>query len=518
MLASRLIQKFVSTSAFLRAYCDAYGGDPSTLPASSAQPPSRGHAENMGKTLLEWSGRLDAAGIQVHQEGAIARFHAASLADDHGRPPPAAAARKKTAAFYEECLRRAVRMSDARSYEIPAASHQGAIVASHEALAAANDYRGAAKTHAEFTADPSRPELIEEGKKIAAQAGRAASMHATACAEAIAAWRIADQGPWFRVVQKPEDVPVGPFVVGVEVWANSPVLPRLHANLDPQHGGGTYGLGGQPFGAKAACDAALIFRSVFPALPESTRYVTTRLDPDALLAAMILSGRVPLSLLGLVSRGRRALEELAFIDSSESRPGGWTQEIRVQSVGDDPTWGPVGALMIPGRVASLDVLEGAVLSALTGAEPGSEHAAAIEAHRAQWARVPELARRFDVDGPIAFAADLPVGAGTWAACYTRAPIGVLSFVRPGTADRAFTVAACRDLGKIGQEFVAEFNRAMNDSEPGTWAGAAGITGSRRPTTHSLATVVAAARRIATRLGIRGTESSAAANGVLPALR
>lgn len=528
MLASTLIRSILATTAYLAVYCDVYGSTPAALPAAGP-PPSRGHADNMGKTLEEWGKRLDAAGIQVHQEGAIARFEAAALAEDYGRPTAAADARKRTANFYAKVLRRAVEMRSAHSFTIPAADAQGAFVAGHEALAAAAEFSVAAAAVKTFTADPARPELLAEAEKLRATLGRAASMHTTACAEAVAAGRVADGGAWFRQVSDrpfdPATMPTGGhFTVGVELWAGHPAIGLCQAVLDPQHGGGTYGFGRQPAdGCVAACDAALSLREQGLVLPDSTRYVTARVDPDSLLAAMILSGRIPLPLLQSVYT-RGVIRRLAERDAALPRAGGWQPVFRPQTVGDDDQWGPVGALMIPTRKGvdptTLEDLEAAVLSVITGGARSIMHVAAAEKHAADMDRAAHvIAAQFTVEGPIAFAVDLPVGGGTWAACYSRAPIGVLSFVRPGTADRAFTVAVCGDLGPQGPEFIRRFNAAANATEPGTWAGAAGITGSRKPTDRSLEQVVLLARQIATDLGVTGASGLGHVKGdALPVLR
>jgi hypothetical protein len=516
MLASSLIRSFVSTPAFLRAYCDSYGGDPAALPAAGP-PPSRGHAENMGRTLQEWAGRLDAAGVQVHQEGAIARFESAAQADDYGRPPPAAAARKKTSSFYAEVLRRAVALRGANSFTIPASAYQGAVVATHEAGASAAEFFAAEKAARDFSADPSRPELMAEAEKLKGTLGRAASMHQTACSEAVASWRIAEGGSWFRQISDrpfdPASMPNGGhLIVGVEVWAGHPALAHCHASLDPQHGGGIYGFGRQPAtGCIAACDAAMSLREQGLVLPESARYVTARTDPDSFVAAMILSGRVPLPLFQGSGHAREKIRRLAERDAAIPREGGWKPEFRPQTVGDDGIWGPVGALMIPRNgvpPTPLEELEAAVLAVLTGAEGSALFEAAREKHGLDMARAQaDIAPRFAVDGPVASAVDLPVGGGTWAACYSRAPIGVLSFIRPGTSTRAYTVAACGDLGPQAAQFIAAFHREIG--EPG-WAGTGGITGSRQPTMRTLAEVVAAAKRAAASVGIVGARSEVAA--------
>lgn len=506
MLASSLIKSFVSSTEYLRLYCTTFGSDLASLPSAGVAPPSRSHAENMARTMTEWATRLDAAGIQVHQEGAMARFAAAVDADAWGRPDGARAARAKTAGFYRAVLERAVELRGAHTFAIPAASHQGAWVASHEALAAATEFRSAQAAIAEMTAAGSaRPELAAEADKLRATLGRSASMHQTACAEAASAWRAAEGGAWLRQVAKPEDVPVGPLVIGVEVWGGSPVLARLHGNLDPQHAGGVYGFGVQPVsGCLAACDAALSLREQGVVLPESTRYVTTRMDPDALVAAMLLSGRIPLEL-ARTQLVRSRIGELALLDSGAPLHGRWVPHFLVQSVGDHKMWGPIANMCMQG--APLPDLEAAVLWTLQqetwiGAPGMAERASDV--HYASMLEARNVtAGRFSVDGPIAYASGLPMTGGAWAACYSRAPIGVLEFARGGT--RAFTVAACRDLGPQSAAFVRAFQAAANAADSdGKWAGASGITGSRGASRLSLTEVVAIARAQAIALGIAGS--------------
>ena len=526
MKASSLAKAILAARpAFLAVYCSVYGGSPDLLPQQTANfaPPNLAHADQMGKTFAEWAEGLDRDGIEVHQEGASARFSAVEHAPVFGRHPGAVAARAKAAQFYRALIQRAVEMRGAHSFTIPAASEQGYAVACHEALAAVGRYRAALASLAALPpvdAPADRPELAavaaDARKKAEADVGRAVAMHTTACAEAIAAGFVADHGPWFRVCKDDgSDAPSGVYVVGVEVLGvASGLLAKCHANLDPQHGGGVYGFGATvPSECRSACEVALDLARAGVRLPESARYVTSRVDPDALVAAMLLSGRIRPELIS--PTGMDALRELARLDDgSPTTTNVWQPVIKAYTVGDSRTWGPLGQLMIPGKMAPLWVLEAFVTttlySSLIPAHCGSELTAALETaaqHSIRVADAPATAARFTVDGAVAYASDLPVAGANWMAAYSRAPIAVLSFVRPGTAVRAYTVAVCRDVGPAAAQFVDAFERATG--EPGVWAGPKGgtLTGSRGPTRLDLSAVVRAANQAARECGISPTQSS-----------
>ena len=536
MLASSLIARFVGSQSapsgrFLVLYAATFapGVAASALPETCPPPgASLVHARTMATTLTEWAGRLDAAGIQVHQEGAVARFLGAQEAPVFGRHPGAVTTRAKTLQFYADVLRSAVDASRSRTYQIPAASWQGASVALTEATASATAFHAArAALDAPAQTWPAdRPELahlaeqqpVQDRKMLEQTVGRAAAMHTTAMAEAIGCLRVAEGGPWLRVIQTPADLSAmgQGLIVGVEV-ASGPLSAALAANLDPQHGGGTFGLGHQPVGALAACDAAVQVVAVLgSALPMTTRYVTTRMDPDALVAAMILSGRIPLP---LAVAAQADIAELAELDSSRPVAGGWQPGIRkVQTVADHPFWGAVGALCLSytrggDGAATLSDLEAAVLASLrqTTARLAAEQQRILTA----WDRADELAQRVQVAGVVASGLNFPIGASTFAVLYERAPIGVLvadafPFRSPsGTVTgRKFTVACSRDLGEQGAQFTSAFRRLIVAQEPG-WGGAATITGSPMsgPSKLDAATVLQFAQKAAAEVGIVGATAS-----------
>jgi hypothetical protein len=532
-----------SRSAFLAVYCSIYGGSPESLPQQTPNfaPPSLAHADACGKTFAEWAESLERSGIEVHQEGAAARFAAVENAPTFGRHPGAVAARAKTAQFYRALIQRAVELRGAHSFTIPAATAQGYAVTCHEALASAGRYRTAVAALAGLpvagAAPADRPELAaaaehdaERRKKLESDVGRAIAMHTTACAEAVGAGLAADHGPWFREVSTAEDVPRGVYVVGVEVWAGHPALSACQANLDPQHGGGVYGFGSLVPARKgeAACKVAQNMAFAGLQLPESTRFVTSRMDPDALVAAMLLSGRLRPELISMT--GAELIEELARLDDgTPALSPCWQPSVKAHSVGDHPFWGGIGKLMIPPRPGqpdtrpSLRVLEILIAARLYGAGMGIDAkdeelqraADAVDAYSTVLDRAQALVGRFDVVGSVAYAVDMPVGAGVWAAAYANAPIGVLSFVRPGTTGRAYTVAVCRDVGPAATEFVEAFERIAG--EPDVWAGPKGgtLTGSRGPTRLALADVVRVANEAARECGITG---AGLAHAALPALR
>lgn len=532
MLASSLIARFVGSSSspsgrFLALYAATFapGTSASTLPDTCPPPgASLTHARTMATTLTEWAGRLDAAGIQVHQEGAITRFSAAELTPGFGRHPGAVAARAKTLGFYADVLRAAVAAAHSRTYQIPAASWQGASVALTEATASAQAFHAArAALDAPVQVWPSdRPELAhlatqgpaQDRTALEREAGRAAAMHTTAMAEAIGCLRMAEAGPWLRLVKDVADLPTGCLVVGVEVFRGHPVLAHLPANLDPQHGGGIFGLGCQPAGALAACDAAVQVVDVLGgAFPASTRYVTPRMDPDALVAAMILSGRLPLE----VARGSDALGWLAQLDSSDGVGAPWAPStvLEPQTVTDHMAWGPVAALCLaftrggPGA-PTLSDLEGAVWGAFKSPLTARYREERVR-HSEARSRAEGLLSRVQVSGPVGLGVEFPVGPGTWGAIYAHAPIGVLvtdTFpFAGGVRGRKFTVACHRGVAQ-GEAFHAVFRRLIAASEAG-WGGAATITGSPMSGSSKLdaATVVRLAQQAAAEVGIVGTAAS-----------
>ena len=528
MLASQLIARFVGQTAtpsrsYMGLYCEHYapGVAPAALP-QTAPPPGASvtHAATLAKTLGEWAARLDAAGVQVHQEGATARFASVAQAPAFGRHPGAVASRAKTAAFFAAVIETAVGASRARSYEIPAASWQGASVALTEAAASAAAFH-AAVVAAAWPSTEERPELAAaraQDEATRAQAiGRAVAMHTTALAEAIGALRVAEGGDWLFIATDPAQLPPADagLLVGVEVQATSPLLRALVANLDPQHGGGTFGLGCQPAG-RAACTAAIeVVRALGAPLPRSTRYVTTRLDPDSLVAAMILSGRVPLEM----AEASAALADLAELDDSSASPAPWRPGRQgPQAVADDFAWGPVGAMCLaasrPGG-PTLPQLEAAVIAALTGLTPDEQglcpasYADAYEAHEAAMAAAGAL--KATPIGGVPFGVDWPIGPGGWMRAYETAPVAVLAHerfpFRGGAPGRKYTIGTHRGCPR-----ARDFHIALRARLGAGWGGGETITGSPMsgpcPLTHEQ--VAAAVAGAAAEVGI--TLPTAAGSG------
>jgi hypothetical protein len=532
MLASSLISRFIVSPSspsgrYIILYREHYAPDATATLPETCPPPgaSLTHARTMATTLVEWAARLDAAGVQVHQEGAIARFLGSAQAPDFGRNVGAVGARRKTVGFYAAVLKAAVGQSHARTYLIPASSWQGASVALTEAQASAAAFHAArAALDAPAQTWPTdRPELAHLAAQAPAQdrttlereAGRAAAMHQTAMAEALGCLVVAESGPWFRQVSTPADLPTGCLVVGVEVFPG-PLLGALAANLDPQHGGGTFGLGCQPAGAIAACDAAIqIVSSLGGPLPASTRYVTPRVDPDALVAAMILSGRIPLA----IAAGDLSIRELADFDSSSTGGLAWVPSAAVepQTVSDSPRWGAVGQMCLAfvrgGEGApTLAHLEAAVWSAIGAPETLGYRAQKVQVEQ-QLQRAQGLIAQVQVAGPIGLGVEFPMGAGTFGAVYARAPIAILVTdrfpFRGQSPGRKFTVACHRGVAQ-GAEFHRAFRRLIASAEQG-WGGAETITGSPMtgPSRLTAEQVVAFARDAAGEVGIMGATRFAA---------
>lgn len=297
---------------------------------------------------------------------------------------------------------------------------------------------------------------------------------------------------WFQQVSTEADVPTG-YVVGVEVPAGHPVLSCCSENLDPQHGG-SIGFGG--FTGEAACTVAAAWVQRF-AMPLSAWYVTTRIDPDSLVTAMILSGRIPAPLLTVADVQER-LRLLAVMDSGSPLTGGWRPELKPQSVADCPVWGPVAAMCLAylarrqwltecakvqpeqplppekGNGVTLSELEAAAIATLLGSPRTPLLALFTERAMVAWGQAADLAMCFRVDGAVAIGTDLPFLTGTWAAAYSRAPIGLLSAILRG--QRKFTVACSRDLGLQGSKFFAAFKSRVAVLESG-WGGQGTIIGS-----------------------------------------
>lgn len=494
MKASTLIRRFVGlagapSTAFVRLYAAEYGG---TLPLPEVgPPPSAGHAGAMQKSLIEWTERLDRLGVEVHQEGGLARFEGVALAPVHGRHPWAALARAKTAAFYALVLRSAVRQGRAHSFEIPATAAQGLSVALAEARASAIAFRegvGGLESLRKQAAAGNRPELEAEIARAEGSLGRAVSMHETAVAEAIGCGFAAQGGPWFQCLRtegRGAETHLTTYLhtdvmcVGVEVWRGQPALEGgLVANLDTQHGGGIFGLGGQGSGV-AACDTALSLVKDGLCLPDSARFFTPRPDPDAFVAAGILGARIPSALFQNMEV-EEALKELARLDAGRPTGRGWVPspgDPQIVSVGDHPFWGVVARALNPLEGApDLSACLAGTLAALTGDEDLLYSALPAECDAFARDREDLASRATDVhlmDG-IAVGDEMPFSPGLWGLLYSASPVGVLRTTKaPGFSGKVKYTIACHPDARGATKFHEVFRRLAG---PG-WGGAATITGS-----------------------------------------
>jgi hypothetical protein len=481
---------------------------------------------------------LDSQGVQVHQEGALARWSGAKNAPTYGRNPGAVAARGATADFIAAVLTAAVRGAKANSYAVPATLHQGVSVALTEAKTSANAYYSAMTAIAGLAnwGDTSgRPELAAEVEKTAAErkrlegdAGRAVAMHTTAMAESLGCMFAAEGGDWIRVMKSDQDAVAAlkamgeGLIVGVEVPAG-PLARALVANLDPQHGGGIFGLGCQPTARAASTAAIEVVQKLGRPLPAGTRYVVCRMDPDAILAALVLSGRVPWQLLDMWEVNRLAILD----DNAPAAAYTWVPGTRdAQTVGDDPTWGPLGSLCLSFTRGTLPLAE-LTTAAIEVALDTHASTATLVAARQEWSLSTEAisnhVNRIATIGTIAAASDMPIGPRTWVEVYARAPIGILEAtnfpVAPGKKGRKFTVGVAREAGPHGANFTDAFRRRIESLESG-WGGGIAITGSPfgRSSGLTLDQVVGVAAAAAAEVGFPGATPAPVRSPALPGLK
>ena len=514
MLAAMLISRFVFskhgelTEEYKKIYALSYGNGKkfASLPANG-RPPTQGHAMSMAKTLREWGEELKHRNLQVHQEGALSRFKNAQNAPGYGRHPGAVAARKKTLGFYYSVLVAAIAKRRCNTFDIPAMNAQAYEVAVEETSAAKERFVKATQAVESLKADMQkapRPELetvLESARKTQS---RAVNMHNTAMAEAVACGIAAEGGAEFRVVHKASELPVDTLRIGIEVVKNSNILPCMHANLDPQHGGGVFGFGMQVEGAMAACDAAFKLVAKGLRLPRQAKYFTNRADPDSVMAWLILSGKIPV---GIVDANYERLLILANLDNGDAEPA-WVWQpgyIVPQTVSDSPTWGTLSTLCFEYTKGhtTLEMLEEVAIATLTGS---TSPVTAQAKERWEQASVRATEVKFQLRKNLVYAVDAPVGPGLFSQGYAKAPIVLLQTHKFPFRDREpglkYTVAICREAGPYVEKFVVNFRERMAKLEAG-WDGPTSITGSpmNKPSTLPLQAVIQEANLAATACGL-----------------
>lgn len=229
---------------------------------------------------------------------------------------------------------------------------------------------------------------------------------------------------------------VGRTVIGVEIPGGDPALPLLAGNLDPQHGGGVFGLPlPEGAGGCAAQFASHIARALEVA-PANALCVFRRPDLDSFVAAAILLGRVSPEELCAEDVEER-LARLGAVDEPMGIPGTWRPfdvSAAVQ-VGEHREFGPINSLCLsagrPGAPTADEVLGVVAEWLLTGAAPPS----AVERWEADRAELVAYAADVRVTpcGRVAHIADLPLQGGSLL-CYERAPVALMtseSFPLPG---------------------------------------------------------------------------------------
>ena len=268
-----------------------------------------------------------------------------------------------------------------------------------------------------------------------------------------------------QVVSRDSRCDDGNSYYGVEVPAGFACLSNLCGNVDPQHGGG---IRNGAESATVAASAAGAADALGWTVEQGVTFVTARLDPDALVAAMLLDGMLP--------RGTDAVARLSRLDTGTLHPE-YKADLVVRTVGDDPQWGPVAALCAQWPKVSTDTLVEAVQHVVIGSPAPAEYLAARDAHVAAWQKVqsdilPKLTRLGQF---VARGADLPfvAGSGAMAAAYSIAPVAALSTTINGK--RKHTIAVCNGWTH-GYAVIQEFKRLIVPLEA-RWGGSDSIVGS-----------------------------------------
>ena len=270
-----------------------------------------------------------------------------------------------------------------------------------------------------------------------------------------------------QVVSRDQRLNGGGGYYGVEVPAGFACLQDLGGNVDPQHGGGVFHYNDGSI-ASSALSAAGVADSVVWLAEWPVTFVTARLDPDALVAAMLLDGMLP--------RGTDAVARLSRLDTGTLHPE-YRAELVVRTVGDDPQWGPVAALCMQWPKVSTDTLVAAVQHVVIGSPAPAEYLAARAAYDAAWQKIQSdiLPRMTRLGQFVARGADLPfvAGSGAMAAAYSIAPVAALSTMINGK--RKHTIAVCNGWTH-GHAVIQEFKRLIVPLEA-RWGGSDSIVGS-----------------------------------------
>ena len=270
-----------------------------------------------------------------------------------------------------------------------------------------------------------------------------------------------------QIVSRDSRCDDGGAYYGVEVPEGFACLSSLCGNVDPQHGGGIFHYNEGSI-ASSTLSAAGVADSVVWLVEWPVTFVTARLDPDALVAAMLLDGLIP--------RGTDAVARLSRLDTGTLHPE-YKADLVVRTVGDDPQWGPVAALCAQWPKVSTDTLVAAVQHVVIGSPAPDEYLAARATHVAAWQKVQSdiLPRLTRLGQFVARGVDLPfvAGSGAMAAAYSIGPVAALSTMIRG--QRKHTLAVCNGW-KHGSAVIQEFKRHVADNESG-WGGSDSIVGS-----------------------------------------
>lgn len=230
---------------------------------------------------------------------------------------------------------------------------------------------------------------------------------------------------------------------GVEVEAEARCLKSLNANVDPQHGGGTFGFHHLPCLSRPSSAAYTAWflktqRAAEGLIDADTVFVTTRLDPDSLVAAMILGDEFSAEELEAMYD---SVKRLSLLDTGTLHDM-WLPKFVPRTVGDDAVFGPLAALCMQYPRVSLETLiqsaRFVLLNQEIDAAAPAEYTTAARKHTESWTQAKALIPRFECPDytPVAYGVDLPFvpGSGAFAAGYSLKPVVALSSTLPGMAE------------------------------------------------------------------------------------